>query len=208
MAKRRKRKTLTVDELLDMRFDEMPFRGQWKDSFGVPEKTGTWIVWGASGNGKTRFSLMLAKYLTEFGRVAYNTLEEGAKKSFQRAVGQSDLQGAGRKMVIWNALGMDEMRREMGKQRSPGIIIIDSLQYTFLDAKAYKALKSDYPKKLFIFISHADGREPRGALAQSVRYDADVKVRVEGYKAFPTSRYGGGVEFVVWEEGAKRYWGE
>jgi hypothetical protein len=40
-----------------------------------------------------------------------------------------------------------------------------------------------------------------------IRYDADVKMRTEGFKAFVTSRYeGGGSDFIIYEQGAAAYW--
>ena len=43
--------------------------------------------------------------------------------------------------------------------------------------------------------------------AVDVEVDVDIKVRVEGFVAFVRSRYGGNKPFVIWEEGAKKYWG-
>lgn len=36
-------------------------------------------------------------------------------------------------------------------------MIIDSFQYSGLNYKTYKEFKERHPKKLFIFISHAEG---------------------------------------------------
>lgn len=77
---------------------------------------------------------------------------------------------------------------------------------TGLNKQEYIALKEEFKNKLFIFNSHADGKEPKGSVAQFVRYDADIKVRVEGYKAFPASRFGGGEPFTIWDKGAAEYW--
>ena len=53
----------SLDQVLRTRFKVLPFEGEWKDAIGCPELTGSWIVWGNSGNGKTRFALQLCKYL-------------------------------------------------------------------------------------------------------------------------------------------------
>jgi hypothetical protein len=87
------------------------------------------------------------------------------------------------------------------------VVIIDSLQYTGLTYSDYKSIRDEFRGKLFIFISHAEGREPRGNVGKSVKYDANVKIYVEGYKAMPQSRYGGNKELIVWEKGANEYWG-
>ena len=72
----------------------------------------------------------------------------------------------------------------------------------------YTALKDEFQKKTFIFISHADGQLPRGAAAKDMEFDCDVKIHVDKYKAFVhTSRFGGNQkDFVIWEEGANKYW--
>jgi hypothetical protein len=78
----------------------------------------------------------------------------------------------------------------------------------------YMKMKERFPKKLFIFISQEKRGQPRGSIAQNIRYDADIKIRVEGYKAFVTTRYEvaekgeGGADFIIWKEGAEKYWAE
>ena len=47
--------------------------------------------------------------------------------------------------------------------------------------KDYIQLKEEFPDKLFIFISHARGKNPKGDAATSVMYDADLKIWVEGH---------------------------
>ena len=64
-----------------------------------------------------------------------------------------------------------------------------------------------FKKKSFIFLSHASGKLPDGKTADKIRYDAGIKTRIEGYIAFPISRYGGNKPYVIWEEGARKYWG-
>lgn len=201
------KRAISVDEILKMKFIEMPFEGEWLDSFGEPERTGVWLMWGHSGNGKTSFALQLSRYLTQFGKVAYNTLEEGARKSFQLAVKRHHLKTVKKKFVILNE-GLEDLKERLSKRKSPDIIIIDSFQYTGLSKTEYKALKAEFPNKLFIFISHAEGKHPEGRPAKFVRFDADVKIFIEGYKAFPVSRFGGGEPFVIWPERAAEIHGD
>lgn len=199
---------MSITQLLDTVFPIMEFTGVWLAFMGIPELSGVWIIWGKSGNGKTRFALMLAKYLTNFSLVLYNTLEEGARKSMQNAAFDIGLKDVQKRMKILNREPMEELKQRLRKRKSAKIILIDSLQYTGMKRKDYIALKEEFPDKLFIFISHAEGKEPKGEVAQFVRYDADCKLYVEGYKAFPTSRYGGGAEFVINQERAAKVWGE
>tara|TARA_Y100000768_G_scaffold365412_1_gene326682 strand:+ start:198 stop:818 length:621 start_codon:yes stop_codon:yes gene_type:complete len=203
------KRAISVDQLYRMKFRTMPFEGKWAASFGEePEMNGVWLIWGNSGNGKTRFTLQLIKYLCSFGRCAYNTLEEGARKSFQKAAIETNLQAVKKKLIVLDREPIDELHERLRKRKSPDICVIDSLQYAALKKHEYIALKENHPKKLFIFISHAEGTQPQGTLARFVRYDADVKIHVEGFRAFITSRYGGNEYFDIWPEQSAVYWQE
>ncbi len=79
-------RALTVKEVLKQKKRTFAFKGEWKEAFGEPERTGVWFIWGNSGNGKSSFVMQLCKYLCEFERVAYDSLEEGDSLSIQNAV--------------------------------------------------------------------------------------------------------------------------
>jgi len=195
------KRALSVNDLLNYRPHCMAFEGTWYDSFGQPERTGSWIIWGNSGNGKTRFAVQLCKYLADLGeRVAYNSVEEGASESLKIPFAAEGVAEAARKVLILDKEPVQDLIIRLDKPKSPDIIIIDSLQYTGLSYAEYKHLRDSFRKKLFIFISHANGRNPAGRVAQAVRFDAFVKIWIEGYKAFPVSRYGGGEVYTIWDK--------
>src|SRR5690554_2791832 len=93
-------RAVSVYELLNKKHNTLEFEGKWLDSFGEPELTGTWLIWGNSGSGKTRFALQLAKYLTQFGTVAYDSLEEGASKSLKQAIEETNMIEAKRRFMV------------------------------------------------------------------------------------------------------------
>lgn len=194
----------SVDQVLRTRFKVIPFEGEWKDSIGCPELTGSWIIWGNSGNGKTRFALQLCKYLCQFGRVAYDSLEEGVSVSFAKALQETHMMEVRRKFVVLDKEPIDQLTERLEKPKSPDIVYVDSLQYTGMSYEQYKALKERFPKKLFIWISHAEGMLPEGRVAKKVRFDSNVKVFVQAYRAEPVSRYGGGKPYIIWEEGYRK----
>ena len=194
----------SLDQVLRTRFKVLPFEGEWKDSIGCPELTGSWIIWGNSGNGKTRFALQLCKYLCQFGRVAYDSLEEGVSVSLVKAIKETHMMEVRRKFVVLDKEPIDQLTERLEKPKSPDIVCIDSLQYTGMSYEQYKALKERFPKKLFIWISHADGTLPEGRVAKKVRFDSNVKVFVQAYRAEPVSRYGGGKPYIIWEEGYRK----
>lgn len=198
----RLKRALTIHEIRDFKPIELDFTGEWEAAIGKPELTGSWIIWGNSGNGKTRFALQLAKYLTNFRRVAYNSLEEGLSKTMQEAILDT---GIGKNFVLLDKEPIYKLKERLRRRRSPDVILIDSLQYTGLNYAQYRELKEEFSNKLFVFISHADGREPKGNVAKSIRYDANVKCYIEGYAAYPQSRYGGGEKYVIWAYGHEKF---
>ncbi|MDP2723171.1 MAG: ATP-binding protein [Bacteroidales bacterium] len=201
------KRAVTVEQLINTEFSLIDFNDQWAASFGKPEVSGVWIFWGDSGNGKTRFAMQLARELTKYGKVCYDSLEEGARLSMKRAVIAENMISVARKFLILHREPIEDIIMRLAKRRSPDVIFIDSYQYSGLTKRTYIELKEKFPKKLFIFLSHAEGKHPEGRSAKFVRYDADIKGRIEGYKVFPVSRYGGGEPYVIWDEGAGKYWG-
>lgn len=200
------KRAISVDQILKMKFTMLEFKEEWFEHIGEPQNSGVWIIWGSSGNGKTHYCLSLAKYLTKFGKVLYNSLEEGARATMQRAIYHNNMKEVSRRFCLLNKESVDDLRERLSKQKSAQVIFIDSFQHTGLTKKEYLQLKDEFPNKLFIFVSHAEGKEPEGKVAKFVRYDADVKIFVQGYKAFPTSRYGGGKERVISHDRAEKYW--
>lgn len=200
------RRALSVYNILGYKADEVALSPEWASLLGTPELKGSWIIWGVSGNGKTRFALQLARELARFGKVLYDSIEEGLSKSLRKAVQDVNFTDVGTNIAFLDKEPIDELIKRLARRQSAQIVIIDSLQYTGINYQDYKALRKRFPQKLFIWISHAEGKEPAGATAKSVRYDAFIKIRVEGYRAFAVSRYGGGEYMDVWREGALSYW--
>ena len=210
-------RAISNKNVLAEQFETADFDGPFLASFGRPELRGVWLIWGDSGSGKTTFTLQLCKYLAGFRRVAYDSLEQGLSLSLQKAWERVGMAEAGSNIILLNKEDLPELRARLRKRKSPEIIVIDSLQY--LDKfymKQFKDLKAEFPDKLFVFISQADkaGKDPDGYIAKKIRYDADIKIKVEGFKAFVTTRYEdrdkgeGGEDFIIWEQGANDYWAE
>ena len=210
-------RAISNKNVLAAQFETADFDGPFLASFGRPELRGVWLIWGDSGSGKTTFTLQLCKYLAGFRRVAYDSLAQGPSLSLQKAWERVGMAEAGSNIILLNKEDLPELRARLRKRKSPEIIVIDSLQY--LDKfymKQFKDLKAEFPDKLFVFISQADkaGKDPDGYIAKKIRYDADIKIKVEGFKAFVTTRYEdrdkgeGGEDFIIWEQGANDYWAE
>ncbi len=180
------------------------------DSFGQLVENFVMIIWGMSGQGKSSLIMMFLKALMPYGKVLYVALEEGFEATTQFNVlrSLSEEQHTGKIEFADHEMKFDELVKKLKKKKSPRFNVIDSVQYWDVTYDKYKQLKEMFPKKTFIFISHASGKLPDGKTADKIRYDAGVKVRVEGFVAFVASRYGGNNPYVIWEDGAKRHWGK
>lgn len=200
-------RAVSISELEAYNPRVLDFQGPFEALIGKPELTGTWLIWGNTGNGKTRFSLQLAKYMSEFCRVAINSLEEGMSYSMKKAFKEEKMNEAKGQVVLLDKEPISELIKRLKRPKSPQFTIIDSFQYTGLNYSDYRSLKDMFPRKAFAFISHQDGREPAGRTAKSVKYDANVKINIEGFRAHAISRFGGGKPYTIWEEGAHKYWG-
>ena len=172
-----------------MKYETMDFDGPWLDAFGRPERRGVWIIWGNSGTGKTTFALQLCKYLCRFGKVAYDSLEEGACLTMQNAFRREGMMEVNKRFLLIDNENMEELSVRLKRQKSPDIMVIDSFQYTGMNYRQYIEFKERHRRKLLIFISHADGKLPNGRAAKSLMYDASLKIYVEGFRAFSKGRF-------------------
>lgn len=209
MSRRRKakdRQAVSLEEIISRKFNTIGFDGEWEQAFGDPEKTGCWEIWGESGSGKTTFLLRMSKYLISKGlKVVYNTLEEGVSESFKQAIIRSGIMSEERRrFMVWDKLEYTDMIKRIKKQRSPDVIIIDSIQFLgesgFTKADLQELL-TEYENKLFIFVSWAKGKQPSGALASAARYKANIKMfmGLDGY-VYIDGRYKSKTTFDAWPE--------
>lgn len=203
-----RRRAWSARNVLEAKFKGLQFEGEWKDFIGTPELAKSWIIWGQSGSGKTTFNFQLANYLSNFERVLYNSLEEGLSMSIQetyKRVGIAD----GNRVILVNE-SMAQLAERLRKHKSPNVVFIDSVRYARMNWNQYQAFCNEFSNKILIWVSHAKGKEPKGALAEDIRFDSPVKLYTEGFRVFCTSRYrtGGESTYDIWPEGAANYWGE
>jgi hypothetical protein len=202
------KRALSTTELLGKKYKTFDFEEQWFDFIRKPEMSGVWFIWANSGNGKTNFTMQLCKKLAQYGKVIYNSLEEGTRLTLQESCRRAGIEEVKRR-VQWVCEPIDELSTRLEMHKSAPFVVIDSVQAAQLSYKKYLELKANHPGKLLIFISQADGKQPSGRAARSIMYDADLKVWVEGYVAFTKGRYIGPTgKYTIWHDGAQRYWGE
>jgi hypothetical protein len=201
----------SVSNVLSKKFNELEFSGEWEETLGKPDKAFSAIIWGGTTNGKTEVAIKFAKYLTNFGKVAYDSLEQGVSATMKKALIRNHLDTCENSFILLDREPFDELLIRMSKPKSPDFLFIDSVQYTRITKTQYYQLKELMLKKGkgIIWISQAKGSLPKGALADDIMYDVDLKLWVEGFKLFPDGRLnGGGEPFVIWAQRAAKYWKE
>lgn len=200
--------TLSAKQVLTIKFDTIRLGGGWDECVGEIETTGIWFIWGNSGNGKTSAVVSLCKELSAFGKVLYNSREEGVSLTMQNTLRRYGMGELGSRFQLAN-MSLQELDEKISQQRSPKFVVLDSFQFMGLTYKDFRAFCEKHKNKMLIFVSRTRGRQPEGRAAISAMYDASCKIWVEGYKAFSKGRFVGTTgEMTIWDEGAKKYWSD
>lgn len=201
-------RTLSAKQVLTIKFDTIRLGGGWDECVGEIETTGIWFIWGNSGNGKTSAAVSLCKELSAFGKVLYNSREEGVSLTMQNTLRRYGMGELGSRFQLAN-MSLQELDEKISQQRSPKFVVLDSFQFMGLTYKDFRAFCEKHKNKMLIFVSRTRGRQPEGRAAISAMYDASCKIWVEGYKAFSKGRFVGTTgEMTIWDEGAKKYWSD
>lgn len=201
-------RTLSAKQVLTIKFDTIRLGGGWDECVGEIETTGIWFIWGNSGNGKTSAVVSLCKELSAFGKVLYNSREEGVSLTMQNTLRRYGMGELGSRFQLAN-MSLQKLDEKISQQRSPKFVVLDSFQFMGLTYKDFRAFCEKHKNKMLIFVSRTRGRQPEGRAAISAMYDASCKIWVEGYKAFSKGRFVGTTgEMTIWDEGAKKYWSD
>ena len=202
------KRSISAGQVLCVRNRTLPVTEEWQDCLGEEiARNGTVFFWGGSGNGKSTAVMSFAKMLASFGRVLYVSREEGFSVSFQNTVARLGMADCGAAFQVIDEETVETLTERLSKPKSPEFVIIDSVQVMGLSYQAFRGLKERFPRKLFVLVSQVDGKQPDGRGAKKMMYDADLKLWVEGHTVFSKGRFIGRTgTFVIWQEGADRYW--
>lgn len=194
-------RTLGVHHILAKQYRSLAFTGIWAEVFGLPSDPFTMLMYGHPKNGKTTFAMFFAKYLSQFGKVWYNSIEEGDTKTIQDAflrAGMHELEEG--KFMLGDRYFYQDMVEKLQRPNSGRFVFIDSRDFINLTCQQFKKLKSLFPRKSFIIICWKAAGKPAGKFAKDIEFIVDIVVHVAAYRAFPRSRFGGGREFVIWDK--------
>lgn len=197
----------TLDNIMITKEEPISWGKQWQDAFATPANCGMWFVWGNSGNGKSNFCIQLAKELARTLRVLYIPLEEEYTSTFKQLLVQTGITEVKKNIVFAKHASPKWLQEKLKRRRSPQVIIVDSIQKFVRKYDELEKLVMEHPDKLWIFISQAEGKQPRGKAAVDCKFYAAQKIWVEGFKAISHGRYKTGGQYTIWEKGAAQYWG-
>ena len=199
MAKR----VYTPKDIESKKYDCFDWDGEWLSAFGNPAMNSRWFVLGPSASGKSSFVMQLAKKLCEYGPTLYMSYEEGVGMEFQRRLKLMKMNEVQGRFVVTPDDTYKEIMDRLSKPKSPRFVVVDSFQVSEWSYEQALELMKRYPQKGFVFISQEDKGQPIGKAAIRLRYIADMKIRVAGYKAYCQGRSAGspGNYYVVWKEG-------
>ena len=202
------RRSISAVQALAVRNKTLEVAPEWRGCLGDEiARHGIVFIWGNSGNGKSSAVMAFAKMLSERGKVLYISKEEGYSFSFQNTLRRFGMQECGSSFQVLDDETIEELVERLSKPKSPEFVIIDSVQAMGLSSKQFKQLREKFRNKLLVLVSQADGKRPAGRPAVNMMYDADLKLWVEGHTVFSKGRFMGDTkEYVIWEEGAQRYW--
>lgn len=189
------------------RFKEFEFKGEWLRHLGKPERAKSILIYGGSGHGKTTYALQLMKYLSGFEKTFYNSVEEGMRASFIRSLELNNIKSVKGKYVFQSEF-YDDMWKRLDRKRQPKIVFVDSVQYCFRGKKStdYFDLVAKFPETLFVWVSQMQKGLPKGAIADDIKYDAQLVIHVQDFKAYvEKSRTGADetVPYVISQEKAE-----
>lgn len=199
MAKR----AYSPKEVIQKTYTTLPWGGEWACAFGYPSTNETWLIHGPSGSGKSSFVMQLAKELTNYGTVLYLSYEEGVSQSFQQRLQRFHMNEVQGRFRIVTSDTVEELIARLKNRKSPKFVIIDSFQSSKWTYEETELLRRTFPRKTFIYISWEYKGQPFGKPAQKLKYDAGVKVRCSGYRAYCQGRFipAAGAHYVIWKEG-------
>lgn len=197
-------RALSYEDINRATFKTIELSEEWQKHLGVPQLGNShWLIYGGSGQGKTSYALQVVKEICKSQKVHYNTLEEGTKLSFKKALERSNIKSANSKFT-YQKENLTELTARLDRKNQAKVIVIDSVQYFFRrkSIEDYFKFCEDFENTTFIWISGADGNRPKGAIADDIYYDTDIVVKIDNYEAvIEKNRFEAYESRVIWQQG-------
>jgi hypothetical protein len=206
-AKPELQKAITAGQIKKMERKTIKLTGRAGESLGEIERTGSILIYGQAKNGKTNFTMQLAGLMAQHGSVVYNSCEEGFGLSFANTLERSGVTQM-KNILFTEKESVGDLIKRLKKRRSPDFVFVDSVNFLRMNTDDYWNLVKGFQRKLFVFVAQEKHGLPKGSTADEIKYNSNIIIRVEGFKAAIEGRITGTkAPITIWEEGAKSYWG-
>jgi uridine kinase len=210
-SKKQLPRALTVANIINQIVVRLQLTGKWLEAFGKPQDRGVWFIWGGSGSGKSTFILMLCKVLAQLGlKVFLNIMEEEVDDTdFIDRVALLEMNEVEDNFLA-RSYEYNDLVAYLKRRQSAKVVVIDSATYFFESFEQYKDFKKMFKDKIIIITGHATGKLPKTAMEDAIRFDAKMKIFVNGFLALCQGRTIGsnGGRFIIWENGYNKINGE
>ena len=185
----------TYEDLARKKYKTLPLKGVWKEHLGDIERSGSILIYGDSGHGKTTYALQLMRELCQGEKVLYNSLEECGSLSLLTNLERAGLKQYKNKYLVCGE-PLDNLIQRLSRPQQPKIVFIDSVQACFRGKKTedYHNLILQFPQTLFIGISQISKGMPKGAVAEEFYWFCQNRVLVKDFKAYLDKTRTGGNE--------------
>ncbi len=199
------KKVLSSGDLMNMHFESLDFDGAWAEFMQNPAKNMRLAIKGKPKNGKTSGSATFANYLTRFGNVLYNFVDQGFNKSTKDIWQLAGLADNPRAFAS-DIDNLEELEREIATGNYQFVFIDMINDYIDKSGIGPQEFKDRFIKKyndvsfMLVFEVTKSG-DFKGN--QKWTHLVDAIVDVENFVMYNKGRYGMG-HFVIWPEGLKR----
>ena len=140
------KKAYSPKDVMGRKNQEIPWEGEWRESFGNIQYNELWFISGASASGKSSFVMQLARELTKYGRVLYGSYEEGVGDSFKKRIQRERMTEKQGRFRIITEDSFEDLMERLSKPKGPKFVIIDSFQESGLTYEQAVALICQVPK--------------------------------------------------------------
>ncbi len=179
------KKAYSYADIEKINFKTIKVSEKFQKHWGQVERSGSILLYGSSGHGKTTYAMQVMKDICAFQKVHYNSAEEGIRMSFKRSLKLNNMKSV-RSKFTFSKEKYDDMVLRLRKKRQPKVVIVDSVQYCFKGKRDtdYYNLIEEFDTTLFIFLSHMAKGEPKGSIADAIRWDCQNRILIKDFKAY------------------------
>jgi len=166
---------ISLSQMKEKNFDIYYFSEEYSNLIGNPEKNFSAIIYGESGHGKSTWSIDFSNYLAmNFGKLLYNSSEEGFSYSLQNKLSKYDNEN----IHISQFKKYKDLKIEI-KANKYSFIVIDSLNDMELTEEQFTELINMGIAIIFI-LQATKGGNFKGS--NKFAHDTDIRIKLENYK--------------------------